>query len=125
MKLKFQLVKFERGLSMQILEQSELFWNKDASMKVTFECEETNLKIVSNHLPKFNLDENELHLRGAQEENNYDIPATIFTDNDQRDQWYEYILNAIQIWARSCAYFEADNDGKAPILKRKGNIFEI
>jgi len=125
MKLKFQLVKFEKGLAFQVLEQTELFWNKDANTVITFASEETKLKIVSNHLPKFDLDNCELHIRGAQEENDFDIPATKFPNNDLRDEWFEYILNAIKIWARTCSNFEEENGDEVPELKREGVIFEI
>lgn len=123
MKIKFQLTKFEKGLSFQILYQTDKWLNTDHKLRKSFKYS-SNLTLVSEHSTRFNLNEMELHLWGASEASRdevhntsgYEITSTTFLSNEVRDEWHDYILETLEDWANNCDDFQDENQtGDTPM----------
>lgn len=124
-KLKFQLTKFDKGLSFQILEQAEEFLNTDEKIRQSFKYS-SNLTLVSEHITQFKLNDMELHLWGSSQDRRSVITSTDFLSNDARDEWHDYILETIEDWANNYDLFQEQNGGEYQKCKRlEGDIYEV
>lgn len=104
-KIKFKLIKLERALVFQVLEQDERFRCGKDSISITYYA--CNGVIVSSACGP-GLEGDEICLRGDMPEHDH-LPATIsFKSNDERDAYATKLLEALRDWSQNAPQFAED-----------------
>jgi len=102
MKIKFSLVKLEKALAFQILEQSPEITGRDQRSKILFSNKDNIFHIYSQSEPAFSgsFKRNDKHaylyLRGERTVNDLKVVIINLDDNELRDELYNLILNGLQ-----------------------------
>jgi hypothetical protein len=107
-KLKYRLIKLEKALVFQVLEQDERFrCPSSGSTSPAFNAS-NGVRVRSNDTPTLVASEStitEIYLRGHSRSNDY-FPAQLrFSDNNSRDNAAVMIARALQEWAAGFAGF--------------------
>jgi hypothetical protein len=100
MKIKFKLIKFEKCLAFQILEQDE------QKNRVDIEIDKNLIVIVSSAHPALAIDYDEyngnyglrihIYLRGRRSDLNKQVALVYFTSNEIRDKTHDLIIKAFK-----------------------------
>lgn len=103
-KIKFKLVKFDKAIAFQILEQDERF--RATNKKNLTYSGRPPLMVKSVSFPL--LDNDGVFLRGFESGNDSHISFLTFKSNKERDDYAASLLDALRDWAENAPEFAED-----------------
>jgi acid stress-induced BolA-like protein IbaG/YrbA len=104
-KIKFKLIKLERALVFQVLEQDERFRRKSHAESAPMFVTSSGVTVQSIY--ESALSDSEIYLRGA-DGNDFRAYVVNYKDNDKRDKVFARTIEALMDWSKNAPQFAED-----------------
>lgn len=112
-KLKINLLKLEKGLVFQVLEQCSLFNSRHSGINETYKSK-NGIEIKSYGAPELRKNSSDkifqIYLRGSSEEANFRIVSVEYESNKKRDADYSRIISSLKDWAENAPEFKIEEE---------------
>lgn len=102
-KIKLKMVKFNKAIAVQILHMDERFRANDKESHISYNAS-NDFIIFSENSPT--LLNRSFGLWGTLRGCENDLIIKYFTNNNERDIYYENVLFALEEWSKKCSKFE-------------------
>jgi hypothetical protein len=107
-KLKYRLIKLEKALVFQILEQDARFLNRNNFAVQPFHAS-NGMTIYSKYDPELNQSSTNIYLRGVKESSDLHPSLRTYPTNEARDIAFNKIQAALVEWAKLCPVFASNS----------------